>query len=141
MIQTDTYRTPPAFPLKPLLLLAALGLILAAALTLHRNGTHAVDRHGLDAIQIQRCLEENGPDEVWRMTSWRRPHQYIVGCYLPDGRIGLSLMRIIKSATGSYAFREITSFVVKSGTYQEFVEYVSARAQYAGESLANALGG
>ena len=73
------------------------------------------------------------------MTSWRRPKQYIVGCQLDDGRWALSLGTVKKGILGGISFSEITSFIVKNGSHQEFIEYVSARAVYAADTLKEAL--
>lgn len=141
MIQTDTRRqSQVASGIFLLATVAVLGVILLAALALKPNGTHAVDKHGSDAIQIQTTLNCQGESEVWKFTSWRRPKQYILGCRLPDGRWGLSIGRVSKSLFGGkIIFDELTSFVVKDGSHFSFVEYVSARAVYAGETLLKAL--
>lgn len=86
---------------------------------------HAVQKHGSDAIQIRRCLNRpGGTIDVWKLNTWRRPNQFFQVCQMDDGRMGLRLIDKLKNGS----WREKTSFVVKSGTPAETLEYLTARA-------------
>lgn len=108
-----------------LLAAAALGIILLAVAAAPKvlNGEHAIKKHAADAEAIHRCLDNGGEMERWQFWSHRRTDQYIQCGQLPDGRWGIRLIEKMGNI-----FRERTSFVVKNGTYNEMVEYISARA-------------
>jgi hypothetical protein len=118
-----------------LLVLAGLALLAAGYFLLQElageqqvevvNGTHAVQKHGEEAAQIQECLDSNGPNQVWKFTSHRRDNHFIQCAEMDDDFWGI---RIIERLTGG-KYKERTSFVVKDGTFQQMIEYVSARAE------------
>lgn len=88
------------------------------------NGDHAIKKHGPIALAIARTCSDNGPEQVYKATSWREPNKFILGCIMPDGTWGAWVVRC--TAKG---WMWITSFVVKSGTKAEFVEYVTKQAK------------
>lgn len=92
---------------------------------------HAVIKHGADALAIRQCLDRYGPNEVWQMTSWRRPNHFIRTCQLDDGRWGLQIIQ----KTRLNGLIEKTSFVVKDGSLFELRQYVTARAVQFFDSL------
>lgn len=102
------------------------GYVLTLALEdiVNTNGDHAVKKHGPVALAIARSCSEHGPEQVYRATSWREPNKFILGCILPDGKWGAWIVRC--TAKG---WMWITSFVVKSGTKAEFVEYATTKAR------------
>lgn len=118
-------RLGPLAVLAVLAVLALAGAVLALQVL---NGNHAVEKHGEDAAVIQRCLDNREPDEVWAFTGRRRENHFIQ-CVQTDEEDENSWgIRIIRRlADGRY--QERTSFVVKDGTRQQMIEYVSARAK------------
>lgn len=135
-VATDIYHRPvgagrlPTAPILLLLIGAAVLLAVAA-----REGvptpvaveveytTHA-EKHP-EAHSIRRCLEQRGADSVWRSRSWREPFKFFRTCLLPDGTIG---MQIVKWSWRSLAWREVTSFVIKDGRAAQVREYLTAVA-------------
>ena len=112
-----------ASPLCWLVLAGLLAILLAANVAI-LNGDHAVLKHGTEASQIRKCLDNNGPNETWKLTSWRRPNHYVQTCKLDSGKWGIRIVQITKEN----GWIEKTAFVVKNGTKQELIEYVTARA-------------
>jgi hypothetical protein len=102
------------------LLLLGSGVLLAVRAPLSmppvRSNSHAVERHGSDAIEIRRCLDRNGPADVWKKFKVDR---YILLCRLDDGRWGI---QIIEKVGAKY--EEITSFVRGNGTLRETTDYL-----------------
>src|SRR5918996_577292 len=48
--------------------------------------SHAVERHGSDALAIRKCLnDKGGADEIWRSFDHKT---FYLWCHLPDGRWG-----------------------------------------------------
>jgi hypothetical protein len=90
-----------------------------------KDTQHAVQKHGTEAIQIRRCLNRpGGTIDVWKFDTWRRPNQFFQVCQLEDGRMGLRLIEKLRNGI----WKEKTSFVVKSGSPAEVLEYLTARA-------------
>lgn len=126
MTAQDTYR--PA-PIAPLLLLAVIILtlgILGVTNHVRTNAEHTV-KHGDVVAEIHRCLEDNGPAQVWRSRSWRQPDTRFLTCEYEPDRWGLMIVQRVKDG-----WREVTTFVVKSGRLAELVEYLTARAVIGG---------
>lgn len=106
-------------------IIAATIILLAAV----QNGTHSIEKHGADAVEIHAALDcGNGPVETWQSRSWRRKNQFFQVCQLEDGRWGLRLVE--RTLRG---LKEKTSFVVKDGSRFALVEYLTARAVRIGE--------
>ena len=103
------------------LVLLSIGLANRARVV---NGKHSLAKHGAEAEAIHRCLDDNGPDELWAFTSWRRRDHYIQTCQLDDGRWGLRIIQRVKNG-----WNERTSFIVKDGSRERLVEYVTARCK------------
>ena len=113
----------------PLLALIALAIAVASALLAIqvRPRTHAVQKHGREALAIRDSCENKGPVEVWRSLSPSQPGKFFQVCELSDGRLGL---RIIQCTAKGWL--EKTAFVAKgalgNGTWERTIEYLSARA-------------
>lgn len=133
MQATASYASPRPFRL--LLLAGLLGLALLASLQLAasveldlvlemRMLAHPVLKHGEEATSIRRCLERNGPNEIWKFTSHRRKGFFIFTCLLDDGRWGIQIAQLTK--LGEWI--EKTAFVIKDGTPFQLKEYITARA-------------
>lgn len=129
-MQTET-RT---FNILPVVLLGAFLLALFAVFTPGwglgnqvsvANTSHSVAKHGQDAREINRCLDRNGPSEVWKVTSDNYPNHYIQCGKLDDGRWGIRIIQWTKDKI----FKEKSSFVVKDGTRSQLTEYLTARAE------------
>lgn len=97
--------------------------MLLWAVTNVKSDGHSIKRHGEDAAKIHKCLDNNGPEQLWKITGYKRPNHFIETCKLDDGRWGL---RIIQRTLKGW--QEKTSFVVKRGTLTELREYITARA-------------
>ena len=105
------------------LILIALAALAFGVLAIQvQTRRHAIAKHGLDAAMVRYGCDNFGPDEVLRSRSWREPNKFFQLCPLEDGRYGL---RIIACRAGRWV--EVTSFVVKSGTWGELWEYVSGK--------------
>lgn len=63
---------------------------------------HATAKHGMDAVLIRKCLNENGPWQVWHAKDGR----FFFLCQIQDGRWGFQSAR--KSGG---VWDELTSFV------------------------------
>ena len=111
--------------------LALLAVLLAGYLLLEVvDRDHAVEKHGIEAEQIRKCLDTRGADQLWKFTSHRREDHFIQCARLAPDSWGIRIIQRLKD--GSYLER--TSFIVKNGTLFEMIEYVTARAvRYDGE--------
>ncbi len=89
------------------------------------NGQHALAKHEAEAKAIHKCLNGRGPHDVWKVDSPDYPNHYIQCTRLPDGRWGIRVIQWTKDKI----FREKTSFVIKDGTREQLVEYLTARAE------------
>ena len=116
----------------PLLLLIAgvVALVIVLALSIpavaehvRENGAHTV-KHGPVVDAIHRCLENNGPAQVWQSRSWRQPNKQFLTCEYEPGRWGLMIVERVRSG-----WREVSTFRIKSGRLAELEEYLSAIAR------------
>jgi hypothetical protein len=80
-------------------------------------GSHAVERHGQDAIDVRKCMDSNGPVMVFKH---RVDPIYYLLCRLDDGRWGVEPV----SDDG----HERTAFIPKDGTYKEVRAYLDGFA-------------
>ncbi len=141
MYNERTFGSSIKIPMGAIVFLVIVALAMAAVAYLQTadrvpviNGTHSTEKHLEDARQIQDCLEKpNNVLEVWKFTSHRRDREFFQVCQLDDGRFGLRLIRRVGRGLEAF-WKERTSFVVKSGSYDELFEYVTARAvRFAGK--------
>jgi len=88
-----------------------------------QDRSHALKKHGADASAIRKCLNLDGPDEVWKFMGWRKANYYIQTCQLGDDRWGLRIIQLTRNG-----WIEKTSFIVKDGTFTQLTEYITARA-------------
>jgi hypothetical protein len=107
----------------PLLLLAA------GILTITVNSrSHAVIKHGEEAVAIRRACNEKGPEQIWRSQSPDQQNKFFQVCRLDDGRLGL---RVI--ACTAKGWLELTAFVpngsLGNGTIERVREYLSGKAR------------
>jgi hypothetical protein len=112
----STHQTPtrPA----PIILLAVL-IALAAGIGVALS-THAVARHGSDARAIRKCIEQNGPQQVWR----DREDNFFKLCVLPeDGRIGVQIVK--RAAENSSRWVEKTAYVKGNGSYETVMRWLN----------------
>lgn len=131
MIATNrTDAAPVAGKPLPLALLVLIPIVLfafgvAGVARQVRERDHAAIKHGQATVDsIHRCLENNGPEHIFRSSSWRTPDKHFFTCRLPDGTWGLSI-----AEETSQGWIEKTAFKVKQGTLEQLVEYVTARAE------------
>lgn len=120
MVAIESYKRPG---LPPVALMAVVVLAALAGVVAVRASQHALAKHGAEARQIHQCLDENGPFEIWESRS-QRDDRFYQTCLLSDGRWGLRVIERIRDG-----WRERTSFIVKSGSRQELVEYLTAKAR------------
>lgn len=111
---------PAGLVLLALLAVLALG-ILGVADHVRTNAAHTA-HHGDVVEQIHTCLDSNGPAHVLKSRSWRQPNTRFLTCEYAPGEWGLMIAERAKNG-----WREITTFRVKSGTWGELWEYLSAR--------------
>lgn len=105
-----------------LILIALAALAFGVLMIQVQTRQHAIAKHGLDAAMTRYGCDNFGPDEVLRSRSWKTPNKFFQLCPLEDGRYGL---RIIACRAGRWI--EVTSFVVKGGSWEETWEYVSGK--------------
>ncbi len=118
MVATRTYssfRVPGILWLT--LILAA---VLAVTLPHVKLNDHAIARHGSDAAEIRYCLQRSGPSMIWRKINSDR---FFLVCKLDDGRTGVQLVQKIKGI-----WQEVTSFVPRSGAWEEVRAYLVQQA-------------
>lgn len=93
--------------------------IMAALIGLGKQqldtNNHSIEAHGADAARIHKCLEENGPDQVWQDTT--RPNIRIFVCKLPCSRWGI-LIAQITTGKSQCDYIERTAFVPGKGAGQ-----------------------
>ena len=114
----DYSPSTSGLPFKPLIgLLLMLAVLVAAVAVLPQ--VHAELRHGSDALSIRQCLDQRGPQQVWRSND--RTTFYRL-CQLDDGRWGLQaaiwdkvLDRLV----------EKTAFVKGEGSWSELTQYLA----------------
>jgi putative hemolysin len=94
----------------------AIGMALIVALP----QSHAVEKHGADAVAIRKCLQDKGPLKVFKSTVEQGVFYQI--CQLPDGRVGL---QVVKWAKDLGQWIEKTAFVRGDGSLKAVIEYLS----------------
>lgn len=109
MIATNEMR--PTLNLKPFIIIMSLAIL--AALGGIMLSTHAVKRHGTDAQNIRRCLENQGPSQVWKNADDPDILCFVVDT-APDCQ-GILIAQVWNSAIGKCTMRERTSFTPGSG--------------------------
>ena len=95
---------------------AAIGILLIVALP----QSHAIERHGADAVAIRKCLQDKGPLKVFKSTVEEGVFYQI--CKLPDERIGL---QVVKWAKDLGQWVEKTAFVRGDGSLKAVLDYLS----------------
>jgi Flp pilus assembly pilin Flp len=102
------------------LLVAALAVLIVAVLVVGmpqvQPNLHAVLRHGDEALAIRRCLENKGPQQVWKKFGSER---FILVCKLDDGRLGIQIVQKVKEK-----WEEITAFIPENGTPTQVRAYL-----------------
>lgn len=97
-----------------LLLLAAMAGILTLAALGVRLGSHAVEKHGVEALTIQQCLDRKGPYMVYR--SFDKDRYYLI-CELRSRIFGFQVV----DKNGE----EMTAFKRFEGTWKQTIDYLS----------------
>jgi hypothetical protein len=115
---TATLQHHPGFPWRILLAVALLAVVILSS--------HAVAKHGSDAVAIRRACDNGG--EVQRWQALERPGKYYRVCQLSPTRFGLQIVEC--TARG---IRERTAFVLKAtmqhaaGSLPRINEYLTAK--------------
>ena len=116
-MSTTTWEGNRESPLGKLLV-AACVLILLIGLTLNvLVNSHAVLRHGDDAVAIRKCLDKNGEYQIWKSLS--DPDKFFRICELKPGLFGFQIVQCIASGVC-----EKTAFIKGGGTWGELVKYL-----------------
>jgi len=89
--------------------------------TVKNRPEHSVKQHGQDALDVQKCLDDHGPNLVWKTRSWRQKI-FFQACEVRPGEWGVRIIQ--KAAKGGWL--EKTSFLL--GSKERMIEYLSARA-------------
>jgi hypothetical protein len=89
-------------------------LILAAVVVVVQS--HAVQRHGEEAEAIRKCLDNNGPFQIWRAFDGETFYRL---CQLDDERWGLQA--IVKEGK---TWVEKTAFVRGDGSWKALMNYL-----------------
>lgn len=122
----EEYTYQDSSPLLTLVIIVVAVAVLAIAgymLLAAPASEHASSKHP-EAEGIRKCLEQNGPTEIWKFVTNKRPNHYIMCAQLDDGSWGLQICQLTKGCE----WIEKTAFKVKNGTKFDLIEYVSARA-------------
>jgi hypothetical protein len=106
------YSCRKSSPLGIFLVLACMAAFAVVVIS-----DHATNRHGADANRIRRCLEQNGPLQIWRAGD-----VFYRICLLEDERYGIQAIR--KGGKLSDVYHEITAFVKGRGTLPELLKYL-----------------
>lgn len=107
---TTTFQRPlKSFPSW----LIAAAILLAAVIIVQ---AHAVQRHGADAEAIRKCLDNKGPQQLWRARDGATFYRL---CQLDDGRWGLQ--SIVKEGEVWY---EKTAFIRGDGSWKALMDYL-----------------
>lgn len=94
-------------------MLAAALLVAAITVIVH---AHAVQRHGTDAENIRKCLNDKGPYQVWKAMGEDTFYRI---CQLDDSRWGLQAILKVGEV-----WHEKTAFIPKDGTWKALTEYL-----------------
>lgn len=95
---------------------------------------HAVERHAGDALAVRSACDEQGIYRRYRSRSPKDPNKFYEICRLPDGRLGLRIVRAAcrVAETGQVVLEEVTSFIPgyegAKGTWKFTKSYVHKRA-------------
>lgn len=101
-----------------ILFLLVLGMLLAVAV---QTNSHAVLKHGEEAITIRKCLEKNGEYQTWK--SRTDPFKFFRICKLGPNSFGLQIVQCLTTGVC-----EKTAFVKGDGTWAELTRYLSKMA-------------
>jgi hypothetical protein len=103
---------------KPITTLLLLALIIVAIIIFITTVlSHGYERHGIEAIQIDACLRNQGPISVWHNPTTNR---FIQLCQVPGGKYGL---QVSQEDIG-----EITAFIKdKMSDLQQVTTYLRNR--------------
>lgn len=82
---------------------------------------HAVDRHGMEALAIRNCFEDNGDYQVWRNTFNHDKFYHI--CQLEDNVFGIQVV-----CMNNAVCNEVTAFIKGDGSMRELIAYLRNRA-------------
>lgn len=109
------------FSLPRWFVLGLLGvLVLSVMLPRISLNTHALERHGSDAVEIRRCINEQGAQQVWKKTGSDR---WLLLCQLLDNRWGIQIVQKIGDK-----YEEITAFVRENGDWNTTRDYLIRQA-------------
>jgi len=98
----------------PFWFIVTLFLLLATAVVVVQS--HAVKRHGSEAEAIRKCLDNNGPFQIWRALDGETFYRL---CQLDDEQWGLQA--ITKEGNTWY---EKTAFIRGDGSWKALMEYL-----------------
>lgn len=79
--------------------------------------THAVAKHGSEALSIRDCLDKNGAFQTWK--SMQFDNQFFRICELNNGKFGLQIVRVEDGLVN-----EVTAFIKGDGSWGQLVKYL-----------------
>ncbi len=100
-------------------LFAVLLLVLLATSVLVNS--HAVIRHGDDALAIRSCLDTKGEYQVWK--SLTDPNKFFRICELKPGLFGLQVVQCVLGGNC-----EKTAFIKGDGSWSALMRYLGRMA-------------
>jgi hypothetical protein len=116
---TATLQHHPGFPWRILLAVALLAVVILSS--------HAVAKHGSDAVAIRRACDNGG--EIQRWQALERPGKFYRVCELSPTRFGIQIVECTRAG-----IRERSSFVLRAasgfaeGSLLRAHEYLKAKA-------------
>ena len=97
-------------------------LLLLIGLAVVQVKSHAVIRHGEDAISIRACLDKNGEYQVWKSIS--DPNKFFRICEIEPGKFGFQIVQCVRGGVC-----EKTAFTKGEGKWPELVKYLKKIAE------------
>ena len=121
-MSTITWSDEGKSPIGALLIGLFILILLAFLFVGVQTKSHAVIRHGDDAIAIRKCLNDNGEYMIWQ--SLTQDNKFFRVCELGPGRFGLQIVQCIVGGTC-----EKTAFIKGNGTWLELLKYLENIAE------------
>lgn len=104
-------------PLDGIVIVGFICLLLIGMSVSVMVNSHAVLRHGEDAIAIRACLDKKGTYQLWK--SKTDPDKFFRICELEPGKFGFQIVQCIIGGVC-----EKTAFIKGNGSWSELVRYL-----------------
>lgn len=112
---------------KPLvfLALAVLAVVITTPVGRILLGRHAVERHGAEAQQVRRCLEQQGAKQTWQQDDDPSVHCFVVETDKPPcSKLAIMIAQVWPSVVDECDYRELTSFRPANGDPDNVIDYL-----------------